>query len=1014
MSHPESQAPSLDRWRTLTDIHPELPIIDPPVNHQFDLVKLRAGFDRRHFLEVMGASLALAGASGCRPQPTETIVPYSKLPEQIVPGRPLFFATTFSECGRTVGLLVESHEGRPTKVEGNPSHPASLGATDAISQAAILSLYDPDRSQGIKRIDEISTWENFLADLRDALRGQAGLQGAGFRILTEAVNSPTLGRQIKELLAQYPNAKWHQYQPGHADGAFQAQQKAFGRAVSVVPHFDKADVVVSLGGDFLGGMNGSVAFTRQFMSRRDLSAGQKGMNRLYLAETSVSTTGTIADHRLPITPSQLVSVAQLIASQLGVKELEPVKKADLPAFAPDWINAVVEDLKSHQGTSLVVAGDNASWQVQLVAILLNEALGNVGKTVDYIDPVEVEPVDHGASLADLYGDMTAGKVEVLLIVGANPVYTAPADFDFKKALKNVKRLVAQLSPYEDETSPYCHWHLPQTHFFESWSDAKAFDGTASIVQPLIAPLFDGVSPHDFLSAATGKTVVPSYDAVRETWKSLGGATGFENAWKTAIHDGLIPDTAAKPVSVTAKVAAEDAVALQTAAAAPKDAFEVVFGLDPNILDGRFANNGWLQELPKPWTRLTWDNAALISPATMTQKKLREGDLVELTLKKRKVVAPVWPTPGHPDGAVTLHFGYGRKAGGKLASKFGFDAYALRTRDGLSSASGLTLRAAGGRERLACTQTHHSLEGRDIVRTLTLEEFIGGKTGAPEHSHDFGKKPESLYGEEWQYNDRAWGMVIDQSRCVGCNACVLACQSENNIPVVGKSGVLMGREMHWLRIDRYFSGAEDNPQVLQQPMMCQHCEHAPCEVVCPVEATTHSPEGLNEMTYNRCVGTRYCSNNCPYKTRRFNFLSYVDNTPLHELSANPDVTVRTRGVMEKCTYCVQRISTVRIQASKESAITEQPQKVRDGSVVTACQAACPSQAISFGDLNDKESRVAKWAELPHNYGVLAELGTRPRTTYLAKVSNPNSALVKPAAGEHSHAGVNGVAAGVALS
>ncbi|QDT55160.1 Tetrathionate reductase subunit B precursor [Caulifigura coniformis] len=1007
MSNPNPQTPTLDRWRTLTDIHPELPIIDPPVNHQFDLIKLRAGFDRRHFLEVMGASMALAGATGCRPQPTETIVPYSKLPEQIVPGRPLYFATTFSDCGRTLGLLVESHEGRPTKVEGNPAHPASLGATDAVSQASILSLYDPDRSQGVKRIDEISTWEAFLADLRDALRAQSGRQGAGLRILTEAVVSPTLGRQVKELVAQFPAAKWHQYQPGHADGAFQAQQKAFGRNVTVIPRFDRAEVVVSLDGDFLGGMDGSVANTRHFMSRRDVSAGQKALNRLYLAETSVSTTGTIADHRLPVSPGGLVSVVQLLASLSGVAGMEGVKPVGLSEQSIGWVGAVAEDLKAHRGTSLVIAGDSAPWQAHLAAYLLNDLLGNVGKTVEYIDPVEVEPADHGASIADLYGDMTAGKVEVLLIVGANPVYTAPADFDFKLALKNVKRLVAQLSPYEDETSPYCHWHLPQTHFLESWSDARAFDGTASIVQPLIAPLFDGISAHQFLSAATGKTVVTAYDAVRETWKSLGGEGGFEGAWRQSVHDGVIADTASTAIAVTPKVSPEDLVALQTASAAATGTYEVKFALDPTILDGRFANNGWLQELPKPWTRLTWDNAALISPQMAKELGgVREGDRIELKLKDRSVVAPAWPTPGHPDGVVTLHFGYGRQAGGKLASKFGFNAYALRSRDSMSVATGVTVDVKGGREKLACTQTHHSIEGRDIVRTLTLDDLTKGGTGAPPHFHDLGEKPPSLY-PDWEYNDRKWGMVIDLSRCVGCNACVLACQSENNIPVVGKSGVLMGREMHWLRIDRYFSGAEDNPQVLQQPMLCQHCEHAPCETVCPVEATTHSPEGLNEMTYNRCVGTRYCSNNCPYKVRRFNFLNYVDNTPLHELSANPDVTVRTRGVMEKCTYCVQRISAVRIEASKESAITGQPQKVADGSVVTACQAACAAQAIAFGDLNDKESRVAKWAALPHNYGVLAELGTRPRTTYLARVTNPNSALAKPA--EQTHAGGSGTAA-----
>ncbi len=523
MSVPAPQLTTSDRWRSLNELHPELPVIDPPVNHQFDLIKLKAGFDRRHFLEVMGASMALAGASGCRPQPTETIVPYSKIPEQIVPGRPLFFATTMAYSGRAIGLLVESHEGRPTKIEGNPVHPASLGATDAIAQAAILSLYDPDRAQAVRHFDEIGTWDGFLADLRDALGAQAGRQGAGLRLLTGAITSPTLGRQIQEVLAQFPKAKWHQYEPGHPDGAFQAQLKAFGRPVSVVPRFDKADVVVSLGADFLGGMNGSVAFTRAFLSRRDLTGSQKSMSRLYLAESTVTTTGTMADHRLPVAPSQFVAIAQALGAAAGVSGLEGGTPGSVGSTIAEWVQVAVEDLKSHRGSSLVIAGDDAPWQAHLAAYLLNELLGNVGQTVDYIEPVEISPVDHGASIAELHADLMTGAVEVVLIAGVNPVFTAPADLDFKEALKKVKRLVAQISTHEDETSPYCHWHIPETHFLESWSDARAFDGTASIVQPLIAPLFDGQSVHEFVAAATGRVVPTAYEAVRETWKNLGGA-----------------------------------------------------------------------------------------------------------------------------------------------------------------------------------------------------------------------------------------------------------------------------------------------------------------------------------------------------------------------------------------------------------------------------------------------------------------------------------------------------------
>jgi Fe-S-cluster-containing dehydrogenase component len=991
-------------WRDLADLAgAELQIVhqgDPREESPLD----PALVGRREFLEMVGVGGAVLGLSGCNTgQPPETIAPYVKAPEQIVPGRPLFFASAYSYAGRTTGILVESHMGRPTKIEGNPAHPASLGGTDAITQASVISLYDPDRSQAVRHLGEISTWDDFLVDLRSALQDQESRQGAGLRLLTESVNSPTLARQIDDLLKRFPKATWHQYDPTHGDAAVVASQKLFGRALAPVYHFDKADVVVSLDCDFLSSLDGSVRYCRDFMSRRDLLIAPT-MNRLFAADCSVSTTGSAADHRLPVAPSQLRGVAQELAKQLKLAGSEGAT-ATLSDAAKKWVAAAAADLNANRGKCVVLAGDRQPWEVHAIAALLNKELGAVGTTVEYIEPVEHNPVDHTASLKNLARAIEEKQVDILLILDGNPAYTAPVDLAFGDKIRSITRLVARMGAYEDETSSLCHWHIPQTHYLESWSDVRAFDGTATVTQPLIAPLFDGRSPHEFISAVAEASPVKACDAVRKTWEATLLKTGDAD-WRKAVHDGVIADS--KSAAVMAEITAPEGL-WSAAPAAPAGQLEFVFEPDSSVWDGRFANNGWLQELPKTWTRLTWTNAALLAPSTAEELGLEDGDVVVLTIGDRTVEGPVWTAPGHPLKTVTVTLGHGRTIGGKVAVARGFNANAIRSTEFPSIAPSGSIKANGQWKRLACTQSHAKLEGRDesIFRRLTLEDFTHP---AKEDDHAHGEehdKHATMY-PDYEYPERAWGMAIDLTRCIGCNACVVACQVENNVPVVGERGVQIGREMHWLRVDRYFAGDAENPEVLQQPMMCQHCEHAPCEHVCPVEATSHSSEGLNEMTYNRCVGTRYCSNNCPYKVRRFNFLRYTeDDSPLAMLRANPDVTVRTRGVMEKCTYCVQRINSARIDASIHAAHTGEPMKIADGTIVTACQAVCPAKAIAFGDIADPNSVVSQWRKQTHSFGVLADdLGTRPRTTYLSRVSNPSPNAATPQAAPAEAVRTNG--------
>jgi MoCo/4Fe-4S cofactor protein with predicted Tat translocation signal len=982
-------------WRTLDELAGD-PAFQQQLINEFpsQVEAITDPVARRTFMKLMGASLALAGVAACTRQPAESIVPYVRQPEQLIPGTPLFYATAMPLGGVATGLLVESHEGRPTKIEGNPQHPGSAGAADVFAQAAILTLYDPDRARTLTSLGEIRPWSSFIGMVRAALTAQQPLQGAGVRILTETIASPTLAAQIQDFLRRFPSAKWHQWDPASANNAREGAKLAFGEYVDPQYRLDQADVILALDADFLGCGPGSLPYAKAFAARRRPEQADR-MNRLYAAETMPTSTGARADHRVPARPSEIVLIATHVAAAIGAAGLS---SGELSGPAAKWVAAVARDLQAHRGASLVIAGESQPPLVHALAHAMNQTLGNVGRTVVYTDPVAAAPVDHRQSIRELTDDMVAGKVDLLLILGGNPVYTAPADVPFAKALERVQTRV-HLSLHEDETSELCHWQIPEAHFLEAWSDARAFDGTASIIQPLIAPLYGGRSAHEVMAAFSDRPERAAYDVVREFWKIT---PENEADWRRWLHDGVIPDTAYQPRNVRSNQSFSASLSGSAepggvAAAAQAPALEVAFRLDPCVLDGRFANNGWLQELPKPITKLTWDNAVITSPTTADALKAEnspsfrggehgtiESDVVELEVNGRKVRGPIFAVAGHPDNCVTLHLGYGRRRAGQVGTGAGFDAYALRTADTLTFARGAQARRTGDRYALACTQYHHLMEGRGVVRAVTRDEFVRN----PKSVHEGFEEPArtiTLY-PEYKYEGYKWGMAIDVNACIGCNACIVGCQSENNIPVVGKDQVLRGREMHWLRVDAYYAGEAANPETYFQPVPCMHCENAPCEVVCPVGATVHSHEGLNDMVYNRCVGTRYCSNNCPYKVRRFNYLLYQDwNTPSLKLGRNPDVTVRSRGVMEKCTYCVQRINAAKIESEK------QDRRVRDGEIKTACQQTCPADAIVFGDLNDPNSRVAQLQAEQRNYALLAELNTRPRTTYLAVVRNVNPEL-----------------------
>ena len=944
-------------------------------------------FSRRGFLKTMGASLALAGLTGCTKLPPTEIVPYVKQPENLIPGKPMYYATAYTLGGYASPILVESHMFRPTKIEGNPDHPASLGGTDVYAQASLLDLYDPDRAQNITYMGDVRSWTAFTEAVRGPMSAAKGIAGGGVRILTQTVSSPTLAGQIRDYLKANPQAKWHVYEPISRDNANEGAKMAFGEVVETRYDLSKADVIVSLDADFLyAGFPGNTRYIRDFASRRNPDGN---MNRLYVVESTPSSTGMKADHRLPVLASYVEDFAKTLAAAVGIKlgGFDQEKSRG----ATEFDKAVAADLTGHRGSSVVIAGDHQPPAVHALAHAINQALGNVGKTVFYSDSVDANPVNRGQSIHELVEDIRGGKVDLLLILGGNPVYDAPAELGFASALKsNAVALKVYLGTHSNETAELCHWHVPEAHYLESWSDARAYDGTVSIVQPLIEPLYGGKSAHEIITILAGQPDLSGHDLVQGYWQKQHSGSDFESFWRKSLYDGWVAGTAYALKTVALKPATQADVS-EMGGLDPGNVpvYELNFRRDPSIYDGRFANNGWLQELPKPLTKLTWDNPVMIGPAMAARMKLTFKDVVELEFQGKKVKGPIWIQAGHPDNMVTVFLGYGRTRSGQVGTGAGFDVYPMRTSQALWFASGVKLTPTGETYDLASTQGYQTMETPDgSERPLVMERDLEEYKKEPNFAKE-GETPKELtlyppvdYSKE-TYN---WGMAIDLNSCVGCNNCIVACQSENNIAVVGQHQTLKGRHMHWIRVDAYYQGPRENPKGYFQPVPCMQCENAPCELVCPVGATVHSSEGLNDMVYNRCIGTRYCSNNCPYKVRRFNFLLFQDwETPQYKMMRNPDVTIRSRGVMEKCTYCVQRINESKIDAERADTV------VKDGELQTACQQSCPANAIVFGNINDPNSRVNQWKAQSRNYSLLGELNTRPRTTYLAEVRNPNPEL-----------------------
>jgi molybdopterin-containing oxidoreductase family iron-sulfur binding subunit len=930
---------------------------------------------RRGFLKVMGASLGLAGMTGCVKLPLEPIVPYVRQPENVIPGRPQYYATAMTLGGYAQPLLVESHLGRPTKIEGNEQHPASMGGTDIFAQASLLGMYDPDRSQNVASMGDVRSWQGFMAAIRGPLAAQKSLQGAGIRILTTTISSPTLADQIRNFLKLYPQAKWHVYEPVNRDNALEGAKMAFGQPVETRYDFTKADVIVSLDADFLyGGFPGNVKYIRDFASRRNPDGN---MNRLYVIESTPSATGAKADHRVGLKASEISGVFS--------------QKNALPS---KFFDALKADVHSHAGSSVIVVGDHLPPDVHAFAHWLNTQLGNVGKTVFYTDPVDAKPVNQTESIKELVSDIQGGKVDLLIILGGNPVYDAPADLNFGGVMKSGKVPVrVHHGLYQDETAELCQWHVPSTHELESWGDARAYDGTVSIIQPLIAPLYSGKSAIEFMAMISGQSDATGYELVRSYWLKQHTGADFEQFWRKSLHDGWVEGTTFTPKSMQSKATGEFTSGVREG---NNNAVELNIRRDPTIYDGQFSNNGWLQELPKPMSKLTWDNAVQVGPKMADRLQLATKDVVELELNGKKIKGPVWIQAGHPDNSITITLGYGRKRAGRVGTEQGFNAYEFRTTTNPWIASGVQIRKTGSTYDLASTQGMQSMDTPDgdhrpLVRETSLDEYKKHPDFASEEEPSPAKDVTLYPAYDYDKHMYQWGMAIDLNKCTGCNNCILACQAENNIPVVGQHQTLLGRHMHWIRVDVYYQGDRDNPKAFQQPVPCMQCENAPCEVVCPVGATSHSTEGLNDMVYNRCVGTRYCSDNCPYKVRRFNFLLFQDwDTQQYKMMRNPDVSVRSRGVMEKCSYCVQRINERRIDT--EVATVREGKEIRIGEELqTACQQSCPAGAIVFGNINDPNSSVSKWKAQARNYSLLGELNTRPRTTYLAEVRNPNPEL-----------------------
>ena len=995
------------------------------------------GASRRQFLQLMGASMAMAGLTACR-RPEEYILPYARKPEEVIPGIPLFYATGMPFRGTLRGLLVESHEGRPTKIEGNPQHPASMGMTSPFEQGSILNLYDPDRLRTVRRDGDEADWASFVAFCRDFSGG-----GRRLAVLCEETSSLTLGRVRERLAAQYPSLRWVTYSAEGEDPVPVGMQQATGRPLRPLYHFDRADVIVALDADFLGPTDVNfIHNTRSFATSRHVDLPEDAPSRLYAVESAYTLTGGMADNRLRLRASDVPLFAQALAARFGAGS----PGGDNPFTDHPYVVEIARDLRSAGGRGVVLAGETQPPEVHALAMAINSALGSIGGAVELLNTNEGPRPRQARAFRQLVADMRSGDVDALAIVGCNPVYSAPAELGFAEALEALPESV-YLGMHLDETARRCRWVLPRAHYLEAWGDGRSYDGTVTMVQPLIAPLYDDA--HSEIEAlnllATGDDAA-GYDLVRATWRDLVGAD-FEDAWRDALHLGFLPETQYDAVNVS--VGAPRATNLP--ALAPGE-MEIVYRLDPTVLDGSFANNAWHQELPDPTTKIVWDNVALMSQQTADELgvgvEYDEGrfvvDTVEVQAAGQRRTLPIWIVPGHPDHSVSVTLGYGRDIatlrperdapfwdsdsytdvydGAAIATDVGVNVAPLRTAamERVAFGEGVRVTPTGNRYEIVTTQEHGTMEGRALFRFGTLEEYRANpdfvedyEANAPGGAESFREYPmlweENHPSDDASFKDNPyyrnqWGMTIDLQTCTGCEACVMACNAENNIQVVGKEQVGLGREMHWLRLDRYFvdeaveqDPPEDytqddeadrysEPMMVLQPVLCMHCENAPCESVCPVYATVHSPDGLNAMIYNRCIGTRYCSNNCPYKVRRYNWYNWVKTLPLEvQMAQNPEVTMRYRGVMEKCTFCIQRIRNTQQRVQIEG------RSIRDGEVQTACQQACPANAIVFGDLNDPASRVSQRKESPRRYEMLAELNVKPRVSYLGRVRNPNPRL-----------------------
>lgn len=1040
-------------WRSLEELY-EKPAFQEYLHREFPEAAslVPEGVSRRRWLQVMGASLTLAGVAGCRWE-DEKIATYVQRPVNRTPGKPVKYASSLERSGVSVGVLVTSFDGRPIKVDVNPDHPQGFTGSDAMMQGSVLQVYDPDRiardvasnkmldiydpneaatlREKTKSGRKARVWDQFETFAADWLTKAKQNNGAGVRFLSGENSSPSLERLRGQLQQILPEARWVEYEPISRQNEAAGVELAFGRPARLRYQLNDADVVVGLDSDLFDFHPDSLRHVREWADRRTPEKGD--LNRTYAVEACYSSLGQGADHRLALASSQVGSFVMDLLDTLqgalnGSAPSEPAESAD---HREKFMAALVDDLVKHQGRSVIAVGPRQPAEVQAACVQINSLLGNLGKTVQAIPRNDVNRPSAGAGINELVKQMNDGNVDTLVVLGGNPAYDVPAELKFADAMGKVAHTI-RLGQYDDETAALSQWYLPQTHDLETWGDGRSYDGTLTIRQPLLTPLHRGVSEIELVSLLLQLENRNGQAIVRETAESLVSGLN-EKAWNRAIHDGFFVNTASANLT-DASVASDlqgklDTWAEEAEANALSDSdFEIVFLPDELIYDGRFANNAWLQETPGQLTKLTWDNVAIISPKTAKTLGVKDGDTVSVKRGDATITVPVFQMPGIADNTLGINCGYGRTMAGHVGGSepddvapVGSSVYKIMPAEGQRYYIKADVKATGGTHELACTQSHWAIDvagmreiGRrvgDLVREGTVEEYN-------EH-HDFAKhmvhhpELESLWQERDWSGEYQWGMSIDLSRCIGCNGCTVACQAENNVPVVGKDQVSKNREMHWMRIDRYFvSDAEitedlaDQPSsigVSTQPVLCMQCENAPCEQVCPVAATVHSTEGLNDMVYNRCIGTRYCANNCPYKVRRFNYFSnakplMTEEKELVQLVLNPEVTVRSRGVMEKCTYCVQRIQNGKIVASNEDRV------LNDGEVQTACQEACPTNAIVFGNLQDPNSEVSKLHNSPRNYGMLEELNVKPRTQYLARLRNPHPWLaggyfLQP--GEHGH-------------